>query len=67
MVLAYSITDGIGAGIVTFAVIDLIIWFIDYIRYKKRSIKEKPRLEITLVTLIILILFLVYFLVPTVI
>ena len=66
MVLAYSITDGIGAGIVTFAVIDFIIWVIDMIRYKRGTIKEKPRLEITIVTLVILILFLVYFLVPTV-
>ena len=67
MVLAYSITDGIGAGIVTFAIIDFIIWIIDMIKYKKGSLKEKPRLEITVVTLVILILFLVYFLVPTVI
>lgn len=66
MVLAYSITDGIGAGIVTFAIIDFIIWIIDMIRYKKGSLKEKPKLEITLVTFIILILFLIYFLVPTV-
>ncbi len=67
MVLAYSITDGIGAGIVTFAIIDFIIWIIDMIKYKRGSLKEKPRLEITVVTLVILILFLVYFLVPTVI
>ena len=66
MVLAYSITDGIGAGIVTFAIIDFIIWLIDLIRYKKGSLKEKPKLEITVVTLIIFILFMIYFLVPTV-
>ena len=66
MVLAYSITDGIGAGIVTFAIIDFIIWLIDLIRYKKGSLKEKPKLEITVVTLVIFILFMIYFLVPTV-
>ena len=66
MVLAYSITDGIGAGIVTFAIIDFIIWLIDMIRYKRGSLKTKPKLEITIVTFIILILFLIYFLVPTV-
>ena len=61
MVLAYSITDGIGMGIISFVVLDLIIWLIDLIRGKK------AKLEITWVTLIIFILFLVYFLVPTVI
>ena len=30
MVLAYSITDGIGMGIISFVVLDLIIWLIDY-------------------------------------
>ena len=67
MVLAYSITDGIGAGIVSFAIIDFIIYLIDLIRYKTGKTKDKPKLEITLVTFIILILFLIYFLVPTVI
>ena len=67
MVLAYSITDGIGAGIIAFAIIDFVIYIIDLIRYKKHIIKDKPKLEITLITLIIVILFLIYFLVPTVI
>ena len=66
MVLSYSITNGIGAGIITFAVIDFIIYIIDLIRYKKGLIKDKPKLETTWVTLIIFILFLIYFLVPTV-
>ncbi len=67
MLLAYSITDGIGAGIVSYCIIDLIIWIIDLIRYKFGKLKEKPRLDITWVTFIILILFLIYFLVPTII
>lgn len=67
MVLSYSITNGIGAGIVTFAVIDFIIYIIDLIRYKNNKTKDKPKLEITWVTLIIFILFMIYFLVPTVI
>ena len=67
MVLAYSITDGIGAGIVSFAIIDFILYIIDLIRFKNGKIKTKPKLEITLVTFIILVLFLIYFLVPTVI
>lgn len=67
MILSYSITNGIGAGIISFTVIDFLIYVIDYIRYNCNIIKEKPKLEITWVTLIIFILFLIYFLVPTVI
>ena len=67
MILSYSITDGIGAGIVSFAIIDFIIYLIDFIRYKKGSSKDKPKLEVTWVTLVIFILFMIYFLVPTVI
>ena len=66
MILSYSITNGIGAGIVSFAIIDFIIYLIDLIRYKKKVIKDKPKLEVTWVTLIIFILFMIYFLVPTV-
>ena len=66
MVLSYSITNGIGMGIISFLVIDFIIYFIDLIRYKRKKIKSKPHLETTFVTLIIVILFLIYFLVPTV-
>lgn len=66
MVLSYSITNGIGMGIITFTVIDLIIYFVDIIRFRKGIIKNKPRLETTLITFIIVVLFLIYFLVPTV-
>ena len=67
MVLAYSITNGIGVGIISFVILDIIIYLIDKIRYAKGKIKDKPKLEITWVTLIVFILFLVYFLVPTII
>ena len=66
MVLAYSITDGIGMGIISFVTIDILIYLIDKIRFTKGLTKTKPKLEITWVTLIVFILFLVYFLVPTV-
>ena len=66
MMLSYSITNGIGMGIIIFALLDLIIYSIDMIRYKNGKIKNKPKLETTLITFIIVILFLIYFLVPTV-
>lgn len=67
MILGYSITDGIGMGILSFFIIDIIIYLSDLVAYKLNKKKEKPKTEITLVTLIIVILFLIYFLVPTVI
>lgn len=63
MVLAYSITDGIGVGVVTFVILDVIIYLIDMIRYKLGKC-DKPKLETTFITLVVLILFLIYFLVP---
>ncbi len=65
MLLAYSITDGMGIGIISFVVIDFVIYIIDLIRYDKDSEMEKPKLESNLVTFIVFILFLIYFLVPT--
>ena len=66
MVLAYSITNGIGIGIISFVILDLIIYVIDRIKYNRGTIPHKPKLEITVVTMIIFVLFLIYFLVPTV-
>ena len=67
MVLTYSITNGIGIGIITFVVLDLIVYLIDKIRYNRGIEKTVPKLEITWVTAIVFVLFLIYFLVPTVI
>ena len=67
MLLSYSITDGIGMGILTFTIIDFIIYIIDLIRYKNKKTEDKPKLEVTWITFIIFILFLIYFFVPTII
>ena len=63
VVLSYSITNGIGMGIITFVILDLLVYFIDLIR-KKKNRKIVPHLETTWVTGIIFILFLIYFFVP---
>ena len=65
MPFAYSITDGIGFGVISYVVINFIIWIIEMIKYKSKKLEEKPKLEISIVLLIIFVLFLVYFLVPT--
>ena len=67
MLLSYSITDGIGIGIVFFVILDIIIYLIDILRYKLKKTKNKPQLESNIVTIIIAILFLIYFLVPNII
>ena len=66
MVLAYSITKGIGAGIVTYVVINGIIYLTDLIAYKMGKTKNKPHTDITIVTLVVFVLFMIYFLVPTI-
>lgn len=59
MPLTYSITDGIGLGIITYVIIDLIIYIIDKIKGDK-----KAKLNINLITIIVAILFIIYFLMP---
>lgn len=66
MLLSYSITNGIGIGIITFVFLDLSIYLIDTFRYKNGKSTKKPRTEVNLITIIIVILFLIYFLMPTV-
>jgi len=61
MVLSYSITNGIGMGIISFVVLDVVIYLIDLIK------GGKAELEINGITFIIFVLFLVYFLVPTIV
>jgi AGZA family xanthine/uracil permease-like MFS transporter len=66
MLLAYSITKGIGMGIITYVLVNGIIYLTDLISYKLGKIKVKPKTDISIVTLIVFILFMIYFLVPTV-
>lgn len=66
MPFAYSITDGIGLGVISYVVINGIIYIIELNKYEKGLIKEKPTCDITMVTLIVMFLFLIYFLMPTI-
>ena len=66
MLLSYSITDGIGMGIIFFVILDIIIYLVDSVRYKLNYAKNKPLLESNVITIIIAVMFLVYFLVPTI-
>ena len=67
MVLSYSITKGIGMGVVSFTVLSIIEYLVKLIQHACNKEKyEKPEWNIHAVTLIITALFLVYFFVPTV-
>ncbi len=69
MPLAYSITDGIGFGILSYVLIDLVIYIVDCIKYAcvkgKNPEAVKPKWDLHVVTIIVAVLFIVYFFVPT--
>lgn len=65
MPLGYSITKGIGVGLITYVVLTLVIYVIDVIKYsvnKKSNEVSKPKFEISVVALIVTLLFIFYFL-----
>ena len=69
MPLAYSITDGIGIGLVVYTVLSLVCYGIEWIIYsvKKSEDSVKPVFPVSIVSIVVTALFLVYFFVPAVI
>ena len=67
MPLSYSITNGIGFGILSYVVIESLSFVVQLVLHGINKEKyEKPKWEISTVCLIVAALFLVYFFVPTV-
>ena len=64
MPLAYSITTGIGLGILTYVVLNSVAYLVKFCLFKAGKIEEKPEWNISIVALVITALFLVYFFVP---
>ncbi len=65
MVLSYSITNGIGFGMVIYTLMSTISYVIDVIKYAINKEKnEKPVWNVSIIAIIVTVLFLVYFLVP---
>lgn len=68
MPLSYSITDGIGIGMVSYVIINLVCYAVEIIKYAvlKKQGKEavKPKWNISVVMGIITIFFLLYFFLP---
>ncbi len=71
MPLAYSITGGIGLGIISYVIINIICYIVEIIKYavvsKKGGEAVKPKWPVSIVTAIITVFFLIYFFVPKVI
>lgn len=67
MPLGYSITTGIGFGILSYVIISVCEYVVKIIGYafSKKENKVKPAWELPVVTIIIALLFVVYFFVPT--
>ena len=67
MPLGYSITTGIGFGILSYVIINLCGFLFGHIAYacSKKEGKEKPVWNLHVVTIIIAVLFIIYFFVPT--
>ena len=63
MVLTYSITAGIGIGMIAYTVMSLIEYVVALIKYAIDK-KEKPEFKISVVAIIVTLLFVVYFFVP---
>ena len=63
MLLSYSITKGIGMGLVTYTVMSLVAYLLALVKYAIDK-KEKPVWNVSVVALIVTALFCVYFFVP---
>lgn len=63
MVLAYSITKGIGIGLVSYTLMTSVLYLVELIISAVKK-TEKPKWNTSIVAIIVSVLFLVYFFVP---
>ena len=64
MVLSYSITKGIGIGLLAYTVMSALSFAVEYVKYAITKKGEKPEWSISVVALIVTALFCVFFFVP---
>ncbi len=67
MVLAYSITKGIGVGMVSYTLMSALAYLVELVKYALKGKKDgadAPKWNVSVVALIVTVLFLVYFFVP---
>ena len=63
MVLSYSITKGIGIGLVSYTLMSAIAYVVELIKYAITK-KDKPVWNVSVITIIISVIFCIYFFVP---
>ncbi|MBQ8320033.1 MAG: NCS2 family permease [Clostridia bacterium] len=63
MLLAYSITKGIGVGLITYTLMSALEYLVNLIKYAITK-KEKPVWKVSVVAIVVSLLFCVYFFVP---
>ncbi len=64
MVLSYSITKGIGVGMIAYTVMSILSYLVSLIVASVKK-TEKPKWDVSVVAIIVSLLFCVYFFVPT--
>ena len=64
MVLSYSITKGIGVGLLSYTIMSAIAYIFGLIKYAVKK-DEKPVWDVSVVAIIVSLLFCLYFFVPT--
>ena len=65
MVLSYSITKGIGVGMIAYTLMALMSYVIELVKYVVTK-KNKPTFQVSVVAIIVSLLFCIYFFVPVV-
>ena len=63
MLLSYSITTGIGVGLLSYTIMSTVVYVIEAIKYAFAK-KEKPTWNVSVVTIVVSLLFCLYFFVP---
>ncbi|MBQ7949295.1 MAG: NCS2 family permease [Clostridia bacterium] len=63
MLLAYSITKGIGVGMISYTVMSSLLYLVELIKYAITK-KDKPVWKVSIVTIVVSVLFCIYFFVP---
>ena len=65
MVLSYSITKGIGVGMIAYTLMSIVSYVIELVRYAVTK-QNKPTLQVSVISIITSLLFCIYFFVPVV-
>ena len=63
MLLSYSITKGIGVGMIAYTLMSIVAYFAELIKYSVTK-KDKPVWNVSVIAIIVSLLFVVYFFIP---